>query len=221
MSNASLRALQILTHLILTKTLFYFYGWKNLRHRDVKSWVQDYLENITTKSYIIWAHRVIIWANFRDFHNSKINYCIFEEDSHKYSTNCNKMARIIWALKKASIWNIVVVQLPSDVGLCDPRMIACQASHPSPSPGVVQTHVHWVSDAIQPSCPLLAPFPSVLNILQNQDLFQWVSCLNQVAKVFDAILAPFFLCFSRCEVSLDISYISDFCTKSRKVLIKI
>jgi len=104
MSNASLRALQILTHLILTKTLFYFYGWKNLRHRDVKSWVQDYLANITTKSYIIWAHRVIIWANFRDFHNSKINYCIFEEDSHKYSTNCNKMARIIWAYFKKSFY---------------------------------------------------------------------------------------------------------------------
>ena len=37
----------------------------------------------------------------------------------------------------------------------------------------------------------------------------------------NAILAPVFLCFSRYEISLDISYISDCYTKSRKVIIKI
>ena len=30
---------------------------------------------------------------------------------------------------------------------------------PSPTPRVYQTHVHWVSDAIQPSHPLLSPSP--------------------------------------------------------------
>ena len=33
---------------------------------------------------------------------------------------------------------------------------------PSPTPGVTQTHVHWVSDAIQPSHPLLSPVSSCL-----------------------------------------------------------
>ena len=38
-----------------------------------------------------------------------------------------------------------------------------------------QTHVHWVSDAIQPSYPFLSPSPPALNLSQHQGLFQWVS----------------------------------------------
>ena len=41
-------------------------------------------------------------------------------------------------------------------------------------PEFVQTHVHWVSDAIQPSHPLLLPSPPALNLSQHQGLFQWV-----------------------------------------------
>ena len=48
-----------------------------------------------------------------------------------------------------------------------------------------QTHVHWVSDAIQSSHPLSLPFPPVLNLSQHQGLFQWVSSLHQVAKVLE------------------------------------
>ena len=32
----------------------------------------------------------------------------------------------------------------------------------------VHTHIHWVSDAIQPSHPLLSPSPPVLNLFQHQ-----------------------------------------------------
>ena len=35
-----------------------------------------------------------------------------------------------------------------------------------------QTHVHWVSDAIQPSHPLLSPSPPALNLSQHQGLCQ-------------------------------------------------
>ena len=35
-----------------------------------------------------------------------------------------------------------------------------------------QTHVHWVSDAIQPSRPLLAPSACVVGLSQYQGLFQ-------------------------------------------------
>ena len=45
-----------------------------------------------------------------------------------------------------------------------------------------QTHVHWVSDAIQPSHPLSSPSPPALNLSQHQGLFKWVCCLHQVAK---------------------------------------
>ena len=46
-----------------------------------------------------------------------------------------------------------------------------------------QTHVHRVSDAIQPSYPLLSSSPPVFNLSQHQGLFQWVSSLNPVAQV--------------------------------------
>ena len=50
-------------------------------------------------------------------------------------------------------------------------------------PEFTQTHVHWVSDAIQPSHPLLSPSPPTFNFSQHQGLFKWISTLHQVAKV--------------------------------------
>ena len=51
-------------------------------------------------------------------------------------------------------------------------------------PEFTQTHVHWVSDAIQPSHPLLFPSPA-FNISQYKDLFKWVSSSHQVAQVLE------------------------------------
>ena len=48
-----------------------------------------------------------------------------------------------------------------------------------------QTHVHWISDAIQPSHPLLPPSPPALNLSQHQGLFHWVGSSNQVTKVLE------------------------------------
>ena len=39
-------------------------------------------------------------------------------------------------------------------------------------PEFIQTHVHWVGDAIQPSHPLSSPSPPVINLSQNQGLFK-------------------------------------------------
>ena len=49
---------------------------------------------------------------------------------------------------------------------------------------LVQTHVHWVGDAIQPFHPLSSTSPS-LNLSQHQGLFQWVSSSHQMAKVLE------------------------------------
>ena len=46
-----------------------------------------------------------------------------------------------------------------------------------------QTHAHWVGDVIQPSQPLLSPFPPTFNLSQHQGLFKWVCSLYQVAQV--------------------------------------
>ena len=67
--------------------------------------------------------------------------------------------------------------------LCDPM----DCSMPGLSihyqlPELTQPHVHWVSDAIQPSHPLSSPSPPTFNLSQHQSLFKWVSSSHQVAK---------------------------------------
>ena len=48
-----------------------------------------------------------------------------------------------------------------------------------------QTHIHRVSDAIQPSHPLSSPSPPAPKPSQYQSLFQWVSFSNEVARVLE------------------------------------
>ena len=50
---------------------------------------------------------------------------------------------------------------------------------------LTQTHVHWVSDAIQRSHALSPPSPPAFNLSQHEGLFQWVSSSPQVAKVLE------------------------------------
>ena len=52
-------------------------------------------------------------------------------------------------------------------------------------PEFTQTHVHWVSDAIQPSHPLSSPSPPAPNPSQHQSLVQWVNSSHEVAKVLE------------------------------------
>ena len=63
-----------------------------------------------------------------------------------------------------------------------------------------QTHVHRVSDAIQPSHPLSSPSPPAPNPSQHQSLFQWVNSSHEVAKhlhhkTAKAKFKPFLVCF--------------------------
>jgi len=78
---------------------------------------------------------------------------------------------------------VIVVHSQSCIQLCNPR--DCSAPgfpvlHYLPESA--QIHVHWLSDAIQPSHPLSSPSPFVFNLHQNQGLFQCVSSSRQVAK---------------------------------------
>ena len=52
-----------------------------------------------------------------------------------------------------------------------------------------QTHVHWVSGAIQPSHPLSSPSPPAFSLSQHQGLFKWVSSSHQVAKYWSFIFS--------------------------------
>ena len=53
---------------------------------------------------------------------------------------------------------------------------------PSPTPGVTQTHVHRVGDAIQPSHHLSSPSPPDPNPSQHQSLFQRVNSSHEWPK---------------------------------------
>ena len=56
---------------------------------------------------------------------------------------------------------------------------------PHQLPEFTQTHVHPVSDAIQPSHPLSSPTPPAFNLSQHKGLFKWVGSLHHTAKVLE------------------------------------
>ena len=81
-------------------------------------------------------------------------------------------------------WFFVIVQLLSCIWLWDPMncsMPGFPVRHHLPE--FAQTHVHWVSDAIQVYHPLSPPSPPALNLPQHQGLFLWIDFSYQVAKV--------------------------------------
>ena len=66
--------------------------------------------------------------------------------------------------------------------LCDPmNRITPNLPVHHQLPEFTQTHIHRVSDAIQPSHPLSSPSPPAPNPYQHQGLFQLVNSLHQVA----------------------------------------
>ena len=70
--------------------------------------------------------------------------------------------------------------------LCDPMNLSTPGlpvHHQLPE--LTQTHVHQVSDAIQPSHPLSSPSPPAPNPSQHQSLFQRVNSSHEVAKVLE------------------------------------
>ena len=95
----------------------------------------------------------------------------------------SRVAKCFWFSAFYEHFSSVAQSCPT---LCDP--VNCSTPglpvhHQLPeSP---QTHVHRVSDAIQPSHPLSSPSPPAPNPSQHQGLFQWVSSLHEVAKVLE------------------------------------
>ena len=73
--------------------------------------------------------------------------------------------------------NLKDIQFSSVVQLCPTLCDPMNRSTPGlpvqhQLPEFTQTHVHRVSDAIQPSHPLSSPSPPALNPSQHQSLFQ-------------------------------------------------
>ena len=96
--------------------------------------------------------------------------------------------QLIWNTKEfIKIHSESVSSVPlSCLTLCNPvdcRMPGFPVHHQLPE--LAQTHVHWVSDAIQQSYTLLSPSPPAFNLSQHQGLFQGVSSSHQGAKLLE------------------------------------
>ena len=84
------------------------------------------------------------------------NKCFFPSDLSKHCCCCHSVAQS-WL----TLWDPVNCSTPG-----------FPVHHQLPD--LAQTHIHWISDAIQPSHPLLSPSPPAFNLSQHQGLF-WVS----------------------------------------------
>ena len=83
-----------------------------------------------------------------------------------------------WATMEAQTFYRCCSVAQSCLTVCDPKDCSLSSlPFPCHLPEFTQIHVHYNSDAIQPSHPLM-PFSSSLNLSQHQGLFQWVSCLH-------------------------------------------
>ena len=105
-----------------------------------------------------------------------IQWCNSEQD---VSPTCQELI-VKWENRHVNCCSVD----QSCLTLCDP-MVYCMPGFPvlHHLPGSAQTHVCWVGDAIQPPGPLLSLSSPAFNLSQPQGLFQWVSCLHQVARV--------------------------------------
>ena len=90
----------------------------------------------------------------------------------------------------SNLWGVNCFQFSSVPQSC---LTLCDPMNHSPAglpvhqqlPEFTQTHIYRVSDAIQPSHPLLPPSPPAPNPSQHQGLFQWVNSSHEVAKVLE------------------------------------
>ena len=104
---------------------------------------------------------LIIWPSCFIYGFGFFSSRILRYSWHKILCNFRMYNVIIW---------FVVVQLPT----CSSQPLGLQhTGFPVPHYllELAQAHIHWISDAIQPS-HLLSPSPSAFNLPQHQGLFQ-------------------------------------------------
>ena len=114
--------------------------------------------------------------------NQTLRWLIHNTD--KYWKCCTAKTNIIFLKNCCSI-------LQSCLTLCDP-MECNTPGFPvfQHLPEFIQTHVHWVGDAIQLSRPLSSPSPPAFNLFQHQGLSQKVSSSHQWTKYWSFSISP-------------------------------
>ena len=96
----------------------------------------------------------------------------------------NILCLMLMTLQFSSVQFISIAQsCPTLQGSINRSMQGLPVQHQLPE--FTQTHVHRVSDAIQPSHSPSSPSPSAPNPSQHQSLFQSVNSSHEVAKVLE------------------------------------
>ena len=136
------------------------------------------LQTVITTTRVAWGNsflHCVSWGHCFVFVPSGLLYYNFPKNRkiHVHEVFCLK-----WCIYMICCW---VTKLY--LSLCNPMDCSTPGfSVPHHLLEFVQVHVHWISDAIQPSHPLLSPSPPAFNLSQLQGLFKWVSSSHQVAK---------------------------------------
>ena len=132
---------------------------------EMKECVQD---KIVPK--LVWKRQFIFWAPVGKW-----------SCRHSFIMTCGISVQFSHSVMSDTLWPI------------EPQH--ARPPCPSPLPESTQTHVHWLSDAIQPSHALSSTSPPVLNLSQHQGLFKWGSSFHQVAKILEFQLYFFLFYF--------------------------
>ena len=155
-------------------------AWRAKVHGDAESNNNKGISRYRSKSYrddseaptnqVLWFSLYFCSYNLIFIKNSLVNTENQNQKNHPLPTQ----------------QGIIVVKSLSHVWLCNPMDWS--------TPGfpilhhllqLAQTHIYQVSDAIQPSYPLLSPSSPAFSLPENQGLLQWVSSSHQVAKVLE------------------------------------
>ena len=149
-------------------------AWWATEHGVTKShiWLSDFTFTFIDKLTLVYLHQIFyIWSITT----------VMEEN---ILVLWNYMLKYL-ELKEHSVCNSH--QIRSDQSLSRVRLFATPwiAARQASLSITTQTHVHRVTDAIQPSHPLLSPSPLAPSPSQHQSLFQWVNSSHEVAKVLE------------------------------------
>ena len=149
---------------------------------QVWMWELDHKEGWVSNNWCFWT--VVLEKTLESPLDCKEIIQVNPEGNQSWKfigrTDAEAESSILWPPDAKSCCSVA----QSFLTLCDPTYCSTPrfpVLHHLPE--LAQTHIHWVSDAIQPSYPLLSPSPA-FSLSQYQGLVQWVSS-HQVANVLE------------------------------------